>query len=217
MVTVKLLNGIEKQTPKVLHVFILKKILFSTKQFDKVVGEMHIKQRQYTLINKSRDIIAKCKLDVNLYEFGETIKNESKFIATPTTIQINMANLWHLRFGHINNNIFKNIQTLAKGVDSFNEKDITFCTPCIERKQHRIKFPKEGFTKSTQILGLIHYDIYGPLQTYTYGGCKYFITFIDDKSRYCFVYLMKNKYEAFDELLIYKAFIEKQTSHNIYI
>jgi len=117
-------------------------------------------------------------LDANLYKFGEIVKNESKFIAIPITTQINMANLWHLKLGHINNNILKNIQTLAKGVDYFNEKDITFCTPYIERKQHRIKFPKEGSTKSTQILGLLHYDIYEPLQTYTYGGCKYFITFI---------------------------------------
>ncbi len=178
---------------------------------------MHIKQGQCTLINESRNIIAKCKLNVDLHEFGKTIKNESKFITIPTTTQINMVDLWHLRLGRINSNKLKNIQTLAKGIDSFNEKDITFCTPCIERKQHRIKFPKKYSTKSTQILGLIHYDIYGALQTYTYGGCKYFITFIDDKSRYCFIYLVKNKYEAFDKFLIYKAFVEKQTSHNIYI
>ncbi len=71
---------------------------------------MHIKQGQYTLINKSRDIIAKCKLDANLYEFGEIVKNESKFIAIPITPQINMADLWHLRLGQINNNKLKNIQ-----------------------------------------------------------------------------------------------------------
>jgi hypothetical protein len=29
-----------------------------------------------------------------------------------------------LRLGHINENKLKNIQALAKGVDSFNEKDI---------------------------------------------------------------------------------------------
>ncbi len=110
MVIVRLLNGIGTQTPKVLHLLKLKKNLFSTKQFDKVAREMHIKQGQYTLINKSRDIIAKCKLDANLYEFGEIVKNESKFIAIPITPQINMADLWHLRLGQINNNKLKNIQ-----------------------------------------------------------------------------------------------------------
>jgi len=32
-----------------------------------------------------------------------------------------MADLWHLRLEHINNNKLTNIQTLAKKVDSFNE------------------------------------------------------------------------------------------------
>jgi hypothetical protein len=27
---------------------------------------------------------------------------------------------------------------------------------------------------------------------------------------------MKNKYEAFKKILIYKAFVDKQTNHNIY-
>jgi hypothetical protein len=76
MIIVTLLDGVEKQTPKVLHVLILKKKLFSTTQSDKVGGEICIKQGQYTLIYKSRDIIAKCKLNDNLYEFGETVKNE---------------------------------------------------------------------------------------------------------------------------------------------
>jgi hypothetical protein len=49
-------------------------------------------------------------LDANLYEFGEIVKNESKFIAIPITPQINMADLWHLRLGQINNNKLKNIQ-----------------------------------------------------------------------------------------------------------
>ncbi len=44
MVTIRLLNNIEKKIPKVLHVPRLKKILFSTKHVDKVGGEMYIKQ-----------------------------------------------------------------------------------------------------------------------------------------------------------------------------
>jgi hypothetical protein len=40
-------------------------------------------------------------LDADLYKFGKIVKNESKFIAIPTTTQINMANLWHLKLGYI--------------------------------------------------------------------------------------------------------------------
>jgi hypothetical protein len=66
-----------------------------------------------------------------------------------------VVDLWHLRYCRIYKNKFRDIQTLTKGVDSCNEKDnVILGTPCIKRKQHRIKFLKKGSTKSKQILGL---------------------------------------------------------------
>jgi hypothetical protein len=38
-------------------------------------------------------MITKCKLDVDLYEFGKIVKNESKFITIQATTQINMVDL----------------------------------------------------------------------------------------------------------------------------
>ncbi len=48
-------------------------------------------------------------------------------------------------------------QTLTSKVDHFNEKNIMWCTPCIEGKQHINKFPKEAAYKSKlfQILILV--------------------------------------------------------------
>jgi hypothetical protein len=63
---------------------------------------------------------------------------------------------------------------------------------CLEGK-HIIKFPKEGMRRACQILGLVHSNICGSLQTSIHLGCKYFITFIDDMTRYIFVYFMKYK------------------------
>ena len=40
---------------------------------------------------------------------------------------------------------------------------------------------------------------------------KYFITFIDDCSRYCFVYLFKSKDEALHKFVIFKKEAETQT------
>jgi len=47
------------------------------------------------------------------------------------------------------------------------------------------------------------------------GGKNYFVTFIDDFSRYTKVYLIKNKDEAFDMLLTYKAEVENQLNKEI--
>ena len=49
------------------------------------------------------------------------------------------------------------------------------------------------------------------------GGNKYFITFIDDGSRYCYVYLLSSKDEAGNAFKTYKAEVETQLNKKIKI
>jgi hypothetical protein len=48
-------------------------------------------------------------------------------------------------------------------------------------------------------LGLVHTDICGPMSSIVRGGFQYFITFIDDFSRYGYIYLMRHKSESFEK------------------
>ena len=49
----------------------------------------------------------------------------------------------------------------------------------------------------------------------TRGGNRYFATFIDDYSRYTYVYLMKHKDEVFDKFKLYKSIVENQKEKKI--
>jgi transposase InsO family protein len=49
----------------------------------------------------------------------------------------------------------------------------------------------------------------------TKGGKKYFITFIDDSTRFCYVYLLKTKDEALYYFKIYKAEVENELEKKI--
>ena len=217
-VTVRLSNGMEKTIPDVLHVLGLAKNLFSAKQLDRAGGEICIKSGISILLNKSGQTIAKCKLNPDLCELGTTVIPNKKILAIPATIQsLNKADLWHLRLGHINQYRLKQIQSMSKGIDIFDVHSMTFCSSCVEGKQHKSQFPKGEGQRATELLGLIHSDICGPMQVGTHSGCKYFITFIDDLSRYCHVYLMRQKSKAFDKFILYKNFVEKQTNHKIKI
>jgi len=80
IIIVKVLNGRKNQITKVLHVPRLKNNLFLMTQFDKVGRKIHIKEGICIFINKSRNIIIKCKLNSNLYKIGETIKEEKQII-----------------------------------------------------------------------------------------------------------------------------------------
>jgi hypothetical protein len=51
--------------------------------------------------------------------------------------------------------------------------------------------------RASDLLGIIHTDVYGPMSVTTRNGYHYFVTFTDDLSRYGYIYLMKHKYETF--------------------
>ena len=57
-------------------------------------------------------------------------------------------------------------------------------------------------------MDLIHKDVCGPTQTVTPGGAKYFMTMIDDHSKYCKVYLLKRKSEVVDKVKEYAKYVQ---------
>ena len=64
-----------------------------------------------------------------------------------------------------------------------------------------LKMTKAPFSgkgeRASDLLGLIHSDVCGPINTQAKGGFQYFITFTGDYSRFGYVYLMQHKSEAF--------------------
>ena len=62
--------------------------------------------------------------------------------------------------------------------------------------------------RAKEILEIIHSDICGPFNQMATRGFYYFITFIDDLSRYKHLYLMKYKSESFEKLKEFKVQVE---------
>ena len=80
-----------------------------------------------------------------------------------------------------------------------------------------IKKPFKSIERNTNLLDLIHSDICELNDILTRGGNRYFITFIDDSTRYTYVYLLKHKDETFNMFKIYKAEVENQLGKKIKI
>lgn len=55
------------------------------------------------------------------------------------------------------------------------------------------------------------------MQTTSLGGSKYFLSFVDDYSRYTFIYFLHKKVDTFQYFLEYKALIQNQTGQKILI
>ena len=69
--------------------------------------------------------------------------------------------------------------------------------------------------KAQELLELVHSDVCGPMSIQARGGYEYFITFIDDYSRFGYVYLMKWKFEAFEKFKEFRAEVESQLGKRI--
>eukprot|EP00111_Clytia_hemisphaerica_P023199 TCONS_00068237-protein len=107
--------------------------------------------------------------------------------------------LWHQRYDHLGYDNLKllNKKEMVNGLD-FDLKETVNrnCEGCAMGKQHRQPFPKKSTNTTKGLLELIHSDVCGPMDVPSVGGSRYFVTFIDDYSRYTTVYMMKHKSEV---------------------
>ena len=69
--------------------------------------------------------------------------------------------------------------------------------------------------RSKEPFQLVHSDICGPLSVQARGGYEYFVTFIDDYSRYGYVYLMYKKSETFGKFKEFMAEAKKQLGKSL--
>uniref|UniRef100_A0A2N9I4A8 Retrovirus-related Pol polyprotein from transposon TNT 1-94 n=1 Tax=Fagus sylvatica TaxID=28930 RepID=A0A2N9I4A8_FAGSY len=122
------------------------------------------------------------------------------------------SKLWHRRLGHISIERIKRL--VNEGVlNTLDFTDFETCVDCIKGKQTNKS--KKGANRSSDILEIIHTDICSP--DMDSHGQKYFISFIDDYSRYMYLYMLYNKNEALDAFKIFKAEVEKQCGKQIKI
>lgn len=62
---------------------------------------------------------------------------------------------------------------------------------------------------------MIHTDVCGPFSTASWNGQQYFVSFIDDYSRYAYLFLINEKSQVLDVFKSYKAEVENQLSKRI--
>ena len=76
------------------------------------------------------------------------------------------------------------------------------CVSCQLGKQPVLPF-NSSESISTYIFDLIHSDVWGPSPIFNIGGSRYFVVFVDDYSRYSWIFHMKHRSEL---LQVYSNF-----------
>ena len=101
---------------------------------------------------------------------------------------LNESLLWHSRLGHINE-IRLNKLHKDRYFKPFTYIPYGMYESCLLGKMTKLPF-KGKWQCVRETLELIHSDVCGPISISTRGGFCYFIIFINDYSRYGYVYLM---------------------------
>ncbi|GJW42202.1 retrotransposon protein, putative, ty1-copia subclass [Tanacetum coccineum] len=121
--------------------------------------------------------------------------------------------LWHCRLAHISKKRIEKLQQEGL-LRSTDDESFDQCVSCLSGKMTRKSFPHRP-ERATDLLGIIHTDVCGPLRHVSRQGASYFITFTDDYSRYGYVYLLKHKHEVFETFKVFKNEVENQLGKTI--
>ena len=122
-----------------------------------------------------------------------------------------VSRMWHERFGHLNFEYLQKLQkkSMVEGLPVIKETTGN-CKGCVVGKhpEHK-KYDRGKENRATCILGLIHSDISGPMPVTYMNGSRYLLNFIDDFSRYTWVFFLKKKSKVCEKFSELKALIEK--------
>jgi len=140
-------------------------------------------------MTKGSMVVLKADRRNNLYYLkGSTVTGQ---VAASTSQKEDSTRLWHMRLGHAGE---KSMQTLVKKglLKGAETCKLDLCEHCIIGKKTKVKFGTASHC-TEGILDYVHTDVWGPTKTASIGGNHYFVSFIDDYSRRCWVYTMRHK------------------------
>ena len=161
------------------------------------------------------------KIEGDVVHTGKRVKD--LFVLSASTSYVDKmstndnASLWHARLGHLNMDklkvmINKNLVDGLPHITSFGSGAL--CEGCQYGKAHRLPFDRSQ-TRYEAPLELIHSDVMGPTRTPTFSGYRYMVVFVDDYTRYTWVYFVVQKSEVFSRFLEFKEKVEGEFRRKI--
>ncbi|GJU02476.1 zinc finger, CCHC-type containing protein [Tanacetum coccineum] len=179
-----------------VHVY----LRFSSGKIVSLFNVLHVPNIRKNLFSSS--ILNNCGYK-QVVESNKFVLSKHAFMSTSKLYD---SILWHARLRHVH---FKRMQDMSKDVlipafDMDTEKYNT----CMPNKITKKLF--QNVKHETKVLELIHSDQCDLDTTPSLGNNKYFLTFIDDASRFFYLCLLQTKDEALDKFKVFKTKVELQ-------
>ena len=88
------------------------------------------------------------------------------------------------------------------------------CVSCISAKMHKSSFPKH-VSSTTFPLELVHSDVWGPTPIVFVLEHRFYVIFVDDFTRFAWLFLLKQKSNVFSVFVHFKSLVENQFNTKI--
>src|SRR5438270_549399 len=179
------------------HILALTNVLYAPEIVHNLMSIRKLTECGNKVHFEGTNVIIKCDNGFNISGFingNLYVLNDS--VSVPVLLNTDIAfesMKWHSRLGHIGQD---RMSRLVKSglTGSLTKVTLPTCESCLAGKATRKSFGKAR--RASAPLDLIHSDICGPMSARNRTNTPYFITFIDDYSRYGHIYLISHKSEA---------------------
>jgi hypothetical protein len=202
-------NGEHRRLNAVYYIPRLDTNLISVGQLDEEGYDIHVKDGLMRIRDEQSRLLARVRRSPSrLY----TLRLD---IARPlclTARKVDMAWLWHQRYGHISFQALKKLQSgdMVRGLPPVDHVD-QLCDSCLAGKQRRSLFPAQARRRADGVLELVHGDIFGSITPSTPSGNCYFLLLVDDMSQYMWLCLLAGKDRASAAIRRFKAAAELES------
>ncbi|KAJ9561670.1 hypothetical protein OSB04_006830 [Centaurea solstitialis] len=119
--------------------------------------------------------------------------------------------LWHKRLSHLNFKTLNQlcINNLVIGLPDFRYTKVSICSACEKGKQTRASFKSKQISSISSPLQLLHMDLFGPVNVQSIAGKKYTLVIVDEYSRYTWVFFLRSKSDAPEEIILFVRKMER--------
>lgn len=188
------------------HNLLLKKVAFVPDLDMNLLSVSRMAEKGYSVIFKDK----KCFFVSNgqLCEFGTLRHNCYQLNESVVRSANKCVHEWHKLLAH------RNLREIRRQPDMKIDKCRcnADCESCIRGKLPHLPFPKVS-QKPEHCLDLIVSDLEGPMPLESFGRYKYFITFVDARSNFTVVKLLRDKSECKSAVIEFMEFLNTNLGH----
>ncbi|KAJ9557700.1 LOW QUALITY PROTEIN: hypothetical protein OSB04_012314 [Centaurea solstitialis] len=159
--------------------------------------------------NKRKEVILTRVRHADIYIINMNTSTDNFCFVSRASSDTNW--LWHKRLSHLNFKTLNQlcINNLVIGLPDFRYTKVSLCSACEKGKQTRASFKSKQISSISSPLQLLHMDLFGPVNVQSIAGKKYTLVIVDEYSRYTWVFFLRAKSDAPEEIILFVRKMER--------